>query len=123
VAPAPARRGGAASRPDTPTFVPEATATPMGARLAKQAGASRRVAVEDRFTKPSGLYVHRNIDGGKLKSLILQGKLSPCHPGVEEPGPGEALEECPICFLVRACRVRRARDAALAPAWALGDLL
>ncbi len=84
----------------------------MGQRFAKHAGASsRRVAVDERFTKPCGLYQHRNIDGGKLKSLIVSGKLSPCFPGVEEPKPGDALEECPICFLVRpVARVAEARE-------------
>ena len=78
----------------------------MGQRLAKHA--SRRAGVDERYTKPTGLYVHRNIDSSKLRHLILNGKLAPCWAGVEEPKPGEALEECPICFLVRGRRNLRA---------------
>ncbi len=91
----------------------------MGARLTKSraaGGATRRVAVEERFTKPCGLYVHRNIDGSKLRSLILSGKLAPCFPGVEEPGADEALEECPICFLVRRAARRAGALRQRAPA-------
>ena len=73
----------------------------MGQKLSQ----ARRPPVPERFTKPCGLYNHRNIDGKKLKKLILEGKLAPCYPGVEEPGnqagPADKLEECPICFLVR----------------------
>jgi hypothetical protein len=76
----------------------------MGARLGKHAG-GRRVAVEERYCKPSGTFTNlRNIDGNRLRQLIQHGKLSPCYPGVEEPAPGDALEECPICFLVRRAR-------------------
>ena len=73
----------------------------MGARLGKPAN-SRRVAVEERYCKPSGTFSNlRNIDGNRLRQLIQTGKLCPCYPGVEEPASGEVLEECPICFLVR----------------------
>ena len=85
----------------------------MGARLGKHAG-GRRVAVEERFCKPSGTFANlRNIDSNRLRQLIQTGKLSPCYPGVEEPSPGDTLEECPICFLVRAARraSRRGREA------------
>ena len=85
----------------------------MGARLGKHAG-GRRVAVEERFCKPSGTFTNlRNIDGNRLRTLIQTGKLSPCYPGLEEPPPGETLEECPICFLVRAAaRAPRRRHEA-----------
>ena len=80
----------------------------MGARLGKHAGGGRRVAVEERYCKPSGTFTNlRNIDGNRLRQLIQHGKLSPCYPGVEDPAPGDAsMEECPICFLVRAARRR-----------------
>jgi len=72
----------------------------MGARLCKpSSSATRRVAVEERYCKPSGNL--RNIDGNRLKKLILAGKLSPCYPGLDESDNG-LDEECPICFLVRA---------------------
>ena len=48
----------------------------MGASLT-----TRRRTVDERFTKPCGLYQHRNIDANKLKKLILDGKLAPCFPG------------------------------------------
>ena len=73
----------------------------MGAKLAK-ATAARAPAVEERFTRPCGLYQHRNIDGKKLRKLIVEGKLAPCWPGSEDPDAADKLEECPICFLARA---------------------
>ena len=88
----------------------------MGARLGKHAG-GRRVAVEERFCRPSGTFTNlRNIDGNRLRTLIQTGKLSPCYPGLEEPPPGETLEECPICFLVRAAARATSRGAARAVA-------
>ncbi|XP_026659219.1 E3 ubiquitin-protein ligase GW2-like isoform X2 [Phoenix dactylifera] len=57
----------------------------------------RRQVVDEKYTRPQGLYQHRDIDQKKLKKLILDSKLAPCYPGSEECGLD--LEECPICFL------------------------
>lgn len=65
----------------------------MGNKIAR-----RRQAVEDRYTRPQGLYEHRDIDYKKLRRLILDSKLAPCYPGEEDCAID--LEECPICFLV-----------------------
>lgn len=72
----------------------------MGAKLAKVRGG---LVIDERYTQPCGLYQHKNIDGRKLRKLILDGKLAPCYPGVEDitGRENERLEECPICFLVR----------------------
>jgi hypothetical protein len=58
---------------------------------------SRR-QVDERYTKPQGLYPHGSIDEKKLRKLILDFKLAPCYPGQDESAMD--LEECPICFLV-----------------------
>ncbi|XP_029121320.1 E3 ubiquitin-protein ligase GW2 isoform X1 [Elaeis guineensis] len=57
----------------------------------------RRQVVDEKYTRPQGLYQHRDIDHKKLRKLILDSKLAPCYPGNEECGLD--LEECPICFL------------------------
>ncbi|CAF2140722.1 BnaA02g18890D [Brassica napus] len=57
----------------------------------------RRQAVEEKYTKPQGLYLNKDVDIKKLRKLILESKLAPCYPGDDE-GCHE-LEECPICFL------------------------
>jgi hypothetical protein len=59
----------------------------------------RRPVIDERYTRPQGLYPHRDVDQRKLRRLILESKLAPCFPGAEEPATD--LEECPICFLVR----------------------
>lgn len=73
----------------------------MGAKLTKVRGG---LVIDERYTQPCGLYQHKNIDGKKLRKLILDGKLAPCFPGVEDVSgrEQERLEECPICFLVRS---------------------
>lgn len=53
--------------------------------------------VDEKYTRPQGLYQHRDVDHKKLRKLILDSKLAPCYPGDEECGFD--LEECPICFL------------------------
>ena len=68
----------------------------MGNRVG---GRRRRPAVEERYTRPQGLYPHPDIDLRKLRRLILEAKLAPCHPGADDPRAD--LDECPICFLVR----------------------
>lgn len=55
--------------------------------------------MEERYTRPQGLYEHRDIDQKKLRKLILEAKLAPCYPGADDAAGGD-LEECPICFLV-----------------------
>lgn len=59
----------------------------------------RRPVIDERYTRPQGLYPHRDVDQRKLRRLILESKLAPCFPGAEDPATD--LEECPICFLVR----------------------
>jgi hypothetical protein len=69
----------------------------MGNRI----GGRRKSGVEERFTRPQGLYDHKDIDQKKLRKLILEAKLAPCYPGADDAAPGGGdLEECPICFLV-----------------------
>ncbi|XP_008801977.1 E3 ubiquitin-protein ligase GW2-like [Phoenix dactylifera] len=57
----------------------------------------RRQVVDEKYTRPQGLYQHRDIDHKKLRKLILDSKLAPCYPGDDECAMD--LEECPICFL------------------------
>ncbi|XVE63251.1 hypothetical protein DITRI_Ditri07aG0004900 [Diplodiscus trichospermus] len=64
----------------------------MGNKLGR-----RRQIVDERYTRPQGLYVHKDVDIKKLRKLILESKLAPCYPGDEECCCD--LEECPICFL------------------------
>ncbi|KAJ4976683.1 hypothetical protein NE237_001789 [Protea cynaroides] len=64
----------------------------MGNKLSR-----RRQVVDEKYTRPQGLYQHRDVDHKKLKKLILDSKLAPCYPGDEECAFD--LEECPICFL------------------------
>ncbi|KAF8732924.1 hypothetical protein HU200_015274 [Digitaria exilis] len=66
----------------------------MGNRVG---GRRRRPAVDDRYTRPQGLYPHPDIDLRKLRRLIVEAKLAPCHPGADDPRAD--LDECPICFL------------------------
>ncbi|KAL3508870.1 hypothetical protein ACH5RR_028271 [Cinchona calisaya] len=65
----------------------------MGNKLGR-----RRQVVDEKYTKPQGLYQHKDVDHKKLKKLILDSKLAPCYPGDDECGAFD-LEECPICFL------------------------
>lgn len=65
----------------------------MGNKLGR-----RKQVVDEKYTRPQGLYVHKDVDIKKLRKLILDSKLAPCYPGDEECGCD--LEECPICFLV-----------------------
>lgn len=59
------------------------------------------VEVDDRFTRPQGLYRHVDLDYRRLRQLILKGKLCPCYPGSEEKltFKGIVMEECPVCML------------------------
>ncbi|KAL2496603.1 RING/U-box superfamily protein [Forsythia ovata] len=57
----------------------------------------KRQLVDDKYTKPQGLYQLKYVDQKKLRKLILDSKLAPCYPGDDECGCD--LEECPICFL------------------------
>lgn len=61
--------------------------------------------MEDRYTRPQGLYPHPDIDLRKLRRLIVEAKLAPCHPGADDPRAD--LDECPICFLVCSSSSRR----------------
>uniref|UniRef100_A0A1J3HYJ0 Protein SIP5 n=1 Tax=Noccaea caerulescens TaxID=107243 RepID=A0A1J3HYJ0_NOCCA len=64
----------------------------MGNRLGR-----KRQVVEEKYTKPQGLYVNKDVDIKKLRKLIVESKLAPCYPGDDESC--HDLEECPICFL------------------------
>ncbi|KAL6506917.1 hypothetical protein OROHE_022354 [Orobanche hederae] len=64
----------------------------MGNKLGR-----RRQVVDEKYTKPQGLYQHKDVDHKKLRKLILDTKLAPCYPGDDDCGFD--LEECPICFL------------------------
>ncbi|XP_043701795.1 E3 ubiquitin-protein ligase DA2L-like isoform X2 [Telopea speciosissima] len=64
----------------------------MGNKLGK-----RRQMVDEKYTRPQGLYQHKDVDHKKLRKLILDSKLAPCYPGDEDCAFD--LEECPICFL------------------------
>ncbi|KAL2466720.1 RING/U-box superfamily protein [Abeliophyllum distichum] len=64
----------------------------MGNKLGR-----RKQVVDEKYTKPQGLYQHKDVDHKKLRKLILDSKLAPCYPGDDECGCD--LEECPICFL------------------------
>jgi hypothetical protein len=66
----------------------------MGNKLGR-----RRQVVDEKYTRPQGLYNHKDVDHKKLRKLILESKLAPCYPGDEECTCEH--EECPICFLVR----------------------
>ncbi|KAK7244002.1 hypothetical protein RIF29_38817 [Crotalaria pallida] len=57
----------------------------------------RRQVVDEKYTRPQGLYSHKDVDHKKLRKLILESKLAPCFPGEEENAYDR--EECPICFL------------------------
>ncbi|KAF5178288.1 Ring-type e3 ubiquitin ligase [Thalictrum thalictroides] len=64
----------------------------MGNKLSR-----RRQVIDERYTRPQGLYQHKDVDHKKLKKLTLDSKLAPCYPGDEECAFD--LEEFPICFL------------------------
>jgi hypothetical protein len=66
--------------------------------MGNKIGGRRKAGVEERYTRPQGLYELHGIDQKKLRKLILEGKLAPCYPGADEASV--ELEECPICFLV-----------------------
>ncbi|XP_051125863.1 E3 ubiquitin-protein ligase DA2-like [Andrographis paniculata] len=57
----------------------------------------RRQVVDEKYTRPQGLYQHKDVDHKKLRKLILDSKLAPCYPGDDDSASD--LEECPICFL------------------------
>lgn len=54
--------------------------------------------VDEKYTRPQGLYQLKDVDIKKLRKLILDSKLAPCYPG-DDDCPNSDLEECPICFL------------------------
>ncbi|EWM30312.1 ring u-box domain-containing protein [Nannochloropsis gaditana] len=51
----------------------------------------------ERFSKPCGLYPSCTWEDRTVRKLILEGRIAPCFPGMEDKGCG--TEECPICFL------------------------
>ncbi|KAJ9560684.1 hypothetical protein OSB04_005844 [Centaurea solstitialis] len=61
----------------------------MGNKLGR-----RRQLVDDKYTRPQGLYQHKDVDHKKLRKLILDSKLAPCYPGDDDCSCD--LEECPI---------------------------
>ncbi|GJZ24984.1 RING/U-box superfamily protein [Tanacetum coccineum] len=66
----------------------------MGNKLGR-----KRCVVDEKHTKPQGLYQHKDVDHKKLRKLILDSKLAPCYPGGDDCRCD--LEECPICFLMK----------------------
>ncbi|KAE9617068.1 putative transcription factor C2H2 family [Lupinus albus] len=64
----------------------------MGNKLGR-----RRQVVDEKYTRPQGLYNHKDVDHKKLKKLICESKLAPCYPGDDDCTYD--LEECPICCL------------------------
>ncbi|KAF6142846.1 hypothetical protein GIB67_002710 [Kingdonia uniflora] len=64
----------------------------MGNKLGR-----RRQVVDEKYTRPQGLYQIEGVDTKRLRKLILDSKLAPCYPGEEDCSCD--LEECPICFL------------------------
>ncbi|XP_047324050.1 E3 ubiquitin-protein ligase DA2L-like [Impatiens glandulifera] len=64
----------------------------MGNKLVR-----RRQIVDEKYTRPQGLYQHKDVDNKKLRKLILDSKLAPCYPGDDECS--NELEECLICLL------------------------
>ncbi|MFS7979941.1 putative transcription factor C2H2 family [Helianthus anomalus] len=54
--------------------------------------------VDEKYTRPQGLYEHKDVDHKKLRKLILESKLAPCYPGADDDCSFD-LDECPICFL------------------------
>ncbi|KAG8084901.1 hypothetical protein GUJ93_ZPchr0010g10256 [Zizania palustris] len=75
----------------------EAEAEAARRRRRWRAEAEAEAAVEERYTRPQGLYPHPDIDLKKLRRLIFEAKLAPCYPGSDDPR--SELDECPICFL------------------------
>ncbi|KAJ3683095.1 hypothetical protein LUZ60_013322 [Juncus effusus] len=65
--------------------------------MGNKGSSNRRHVVDNRYTRPQGLYQHQDLDEKRLKKSILEFKLSPCYIGEDEFHPD--LEECPICFL------------------------
>uniref|UniRef100_A0A7C9CMT5 RING-type domain-containing protein n=1 Tax=Opuntia streptacantha TaxID=393608 RepID=A0A7C9CMT5_OPUST len=65
----------------------------MGNKLGR-----RKQVVDEKYSRPQGLYQIKDVDYKKLRKLILESKLAPCYPGGDESDTG-LLEECPICFL------------------------
>ncbi|MEW5319526.1 MAG: hypothetical protein WDW38_010671 [Sanguina aurantia] len=57
--------------------------------------------VPEQYLKPQGLYASSDrIDLKKLRKLIVDGRLVPCYPGLEDNAAScDEVEECPICFL------------------------
>ncbi|GFP98855.1 hypothetical protein PHJA_002029400 [Phtheirospermum japonicum] len=72
----------------------------MGNKLGR-----RRQVVDEKYTRPQGLYQHKDVDHKKLRKLILDSKLAPCYPGDDDCGCD--LEECPICFLMKTPNSQR----------------
>jgi len=62
---------------------------------------------QEEFTVPLGLYQRCSWDPKTLKQLIFAKKLSPLHPGKEEPDADGHAEECPICFLFYSSGLNR----------------
>ncbi|KAJ0514648.1 putative transcription factor C2H2 family [Helianthus annuus] len=65
----------------------------MGNKLGR-----KRHLVDEKYTRPQGLYEHKDVDHKKLRKLILESKLAPCYPGADDDCSFD-LDECPICFL------------------------
>lgn len=65
------------------------------------------------LTRVRGVYPTCAWDEARVRRLINDRRLAPCHAGCEDCGGNDALEECPICFyfyplLNRTCCCRKA---------------
>lgn len=69
----------------------------IGFEMGNKLGRKRHL-VDEKYTRPQGLYQHKDVDHKKLRKLIIDSKLAPCYPGHDDCSCDR--EECPICFLV-----------------------
>jgi hypothetical protein len=60
-----------------------------------------RPAIDPKYLQPQkAIYPHCKWDSRVVARLIVNTKLAPFYPGVDDPEDDENYEECPICFLV-----------------------
>jgi hypothetical protein len=63
--------------------------------VATKMGLRAKPTMDERYTKPQGLYTHGDVDLRKLKKLIVSGKLAPCYPGQEGGDDDDARVSAP----------------------------
>lgn len=81
----------------------------MGQANGKERGDSASQSVDGGYLVPQGVYSSvQDYDHSIVKALIQNRKLAPFYPGLDDEeayAQAPFNTECPICFLVRACRV------------------